>query len=70
MYDKVMEDLENFFEEKNNRDKKLKFFVEIETSSVNIEENPFIFPEPVQKKKTIIKVRTKRKNEDNGDNLF
>jgi hypothetical protein len=27
--DKVMEDLENFFEEKNNRDKKLKFFVEI-----------------------------------------
>ena len=50
MYDKVMEDLDKFFDEKNNRDNKLKFFVEIETSDVNIEEHPFIFPEPIQKK--------------------
>jgi hypothetical protein len=70
MYDKVMEDLDKFFDEKHNRDKKLKFFVEIETSDVNIEEHPFIFPEPIQKKKTIVRVATKRKGKDSKDNLF
>ncbi len=65
-----MEDLDNFFEEKNNRDKKLKLFVEIETSDIDIKEHPFMFPEPVQKKKTIVKVTTKRKNKGDTDNLF
>lgn len=65
-----MEDLDNFFEEKNNRDKKLKLFVQIETSDIDINEHPFLFPEPVEKKKTIVKVTTKRKSKDSKDNLF
>jgi len=64
MFDKVMEDLDNFLEEKNNRDKKLKLFVEIKNSVIDIAEHPFLFPEPVEKKKTIVKIKTKRKGKD------
>jgi hypothetical protein len=60
----IMEDLDKFFEERENREKMFKLVIELKTSDIDYLSPSFVFSEPKKKMQKKVKIHTSRKREE------